>query len=129
MENIRQRIESLPSVREYSPLVNERAAQAARSVLAQTDPSWEERLKQQIDTITKDIKQTLDFDTDADRFSVTPLEIRGIIANAITRTSSQCALDIGYALTTSPAIRTQFETKNMQADTNQPTLRQEYEAL
>ena len=81
--------------------------------------------------ITEDIKDNLDFDSETDRFNITSIELRGLIANAITKTSSQCALDIGRALAIAPTVSAQFTTPAVETDLSaygQPTLQQELNA-
>ncbi|HUB93352.1 MAG TPA: hypothetical protein VMB52_02510 [Verrucomicrobiae bacterium] len=97
VETIRRYVGALPAIGKTTPL-NERAAQAARSALEQNDPLWESRLKAQIDAITREVATHLDIDSESKRYVITDVELRGIIARAVSRTSGQLAVDIGQTL-------------------------------
>jgi hypothetical protein len=103
VEEMRQYAEALPACGQ-TPILNERAAQAARSVLGHADPAWEQRLKDQIEGIMAEIEQYLIQDAYSGHYTVTPNELRGIVARATSRASSQCAIDLGKALVEASAI-------------------------
>jgi len=95
---IRQYITALPTTREL-PILDERAAQAARSVLGRSNPEWEQRFQEQINTITEEVASSLDEDPEINRYVITETELRGIIARVASRTAGQLAISIGQALT------------------------------
>ena len=102
-DTIRRYVGALPAVSE--PLVlDERAAQAARSVLERSDPALEQRFSVQIKAITKEVAAQLDRDPVSGRYAVTERELRGIIARAVSRTGGQFAVAIGQALADIPLV-------------------------
>ena len=106
------------------PPINERAAQAARSVLGRNDPTWEQRIQTQIDAITKEVVAHLDRDRDSGRYVITEIELRGIIARAISRAAGQFAIDIGQTLAGATELGAQFDILPRSIDTDPPA---EYE--
>jgi len=103
------------------PPINERAAQAARSVLGSSDPIWEQRIQAQIDAITKEVVAHLDRDHVSGRYVITDIELRGIIARAISRVAGQFAIDIGQSLAGAAQLSTQFDILSQPADDDSPT--------
>ena len=113
-DTLRRYAEALPTLQRSQPL-DERTAQAVRSVLEQTDPQWGERLKAQIDAIVREVAAHLDIDGVSGRYAITDVELRGIIARAVSRAGGQIAVDIGRALAQAPpGIRFADDPRNEQ---------------
>lgn len=108
LDTLRRYVEVLPTGVQLQ-LLDERAAQAARSFLGKSDPEWERRLHAQIDSINKDISSRLDYDQVEGRYILSDSELRGIVARAVTQASGQCAIEIGQALTLRSSISELFE--------------------
>jgi hypothetical protein len=119
-DDIRRYMEALPAMGSIPP-INERAAQAARSVLGSSDPTWEQRIQAQIDAITKEVVAHLDRDHVSGRYVITDIELRGIIARAISRVAGQFAIDIGQTLAGVNELSTQFDILAQPADDDSPT--------
>jgi hypothetical protein len=96
--------------------MDERTAQAVRSVLEQTNSRWNERLKAQIDAVVREVASHLDVDVVSGRYAITDVELRGIIARAVSRAGGQTAVDIGQALDQMP--RTSQFAISLQNDKN-----------
>ncbi|HEY4160607.1 MAG TPA: hypothetical protein VGM08_00940 [Candidatus Saccharimonadales bacterium] len=133
-ETIRRYVQALPATHEAVAL-DERAAQAARSVLGQTDPTWEDRLRVRIDAIIREITPNLDYDSQSGRYAITGAELRGIVARAVSQASGQVAVDVGQALeqTSLAAQLTLVQTEDSEADEGasaesyeRPDLQQEF---
>lgn len=115
---IRRYVSALPATTE-TMLLDERAAQAARSVLRRADSLWEQRLQSQIENVTKEVAAYLDLDGESGRYVISVMELHGIVARAVSRTAGQFAMDVGQALTDTS---TQFSSALSQADdTNNTT--------
>jgi hypothetical protein len=97
-DNVRRYVSALPTTSETA-LLDERTAQAARSVLRRTDSLWEQRLQAQIDNVTKEVAAYLDLDGESGRYVISVMELQGIVARAVSRTAGQFAMDVGQALT------------------------------
>jgi len=105
---------ALPAVTEPL-LLDEQAAQAARSVLERSDPSWEQRFIAQIETILKEVVPHLDHDQISGRYAITEHELRSIVARAVSRTGGQFAIAIGQALAEVP-LATSFTAEDNPAE-------------
>lgn len=110
-DEIYRYIAALPAIGR-APMLDERAAQAARSILGRTDSNQEQRLREQINTITREIEAHLDRDTNSGRYTVTEIELHGIIARAVSRASSQLAVDMGRTMTENESWDDQIETSS-----------------
>jgi hypothetical protein len=97
-DTIRQYVSALPATN-ITALLDERAAQAARSALRRTDSLWEQRLQAQIDSVTKEVATYLDLDGESGRYVISVMELQGIVARAVSRIAGQFAVDVGQALT------------------------------
>lgn len=127
--DIRRYVGALPISADPIAL-DELGVQATRSIMSQTDPTWEQRISAQIDAITQEVSRYLDKDETNGNFSVSSNELRGIIAKAVTHSSSQYAFDIGKSLSEIPLMSAQFaEPMMLEATPNksfkQPKLQQE----
>ena len=78
-DTIRQYVSALPAT-SITTLLDERAAQAARSALRRTDSLWEQRLQAQIDSVTKEVATYLDLDGESGRYVISVMELQGIVA-------------------------------------------------
>ena len=112
--SIRRYVGALPAVTEPL-LLDEQAAQAARSVLERSDPSWEQRFIAQIETILKEVVPHLDHDQISGRYAITEHELRSIVARAVSRTGGQFAIAIGQALAEVP-LATSFTAEDNPAE-------------
>ena len=119
-DDIRRYVGALPAMGSMPP-INERAAQAARSVLGRNDPTWEQRIQTQIDAITKEVTAHLDRDQGSGRYVITEIELRGIVARAISRVAGQFAIDIGQTLAGAAQLGTQFDVLSQATDDDSPT--------
>ncbi len=124
---------ALPAASKGTTL-DERTAQAVRSVLEQVDPAWEQILKTHVDTLMRELTACLDYDSHSKHYVITGIELRGIIARAVSRTSGQLAVNIGRALSGEP-LAAQFTTTQSDNETDeddavksyqQPNLQQEF---
>lgn len=107
-DTIRRYVDALPPTSDTTSL-DERTAQAVRSVLGQTEPSWEHRLQLQIDAIMQEIVASLDRDGESGRYVISDIELRGVVARAVSRTTGQFVVDVGRALAAdTPALESQF---------------------
>jgi len=121
--SIRRYVSALPAVT-GSLVLDERAAQAARSVLERSDPSWEQRFRTQIEAITKEVTSHLDHDQASGRYAITEHELRGIVARAVSRTGGQFAISIGQALASTPLNADFAVNDSPAASYQQPELQQ-----
>ena len=120
-ETIRRYVGALPAIQE-GQLMDERTAQAVRSVLEQADPRWSVRLKAQIDAIVREVAAHLDIDTVSGRYAITDVELRGVVARAVSRTGGQVAVDIGQALEQTPvAVQFAAVSQSDDADGDSPS--------
>lgn len=92
-------IYNLPVVDSNAPLISQKKAQIILHDLLSINPSIGNRIKNQVDIVSEELHEELDYDSTGNGYYINKNELKGVVARAVIRAATQIANDLAETMT------------------------------